>query len=190
MPIPEQELDRSFVAVGGSMTAGALRELVRARPDQPRYVIVALPQGGYSAPLLSEIARAIEQVGPVALDLPLAQLPPVAEATGAVQRTAMGFGRAARERDRQPRRRLVVLEGERPLGLLTNEARGGDPRGLPFDLFGRYQEGAGDELHRALASRHANRTCPLCASQFVFYELRPDLNGYACPHCHSVLDRF
>src|SRR3712207_7124848 len=97
MPIPEEELDDDFIGGGGSMTAGALRVVVRGRSDKPLYVIVALPQGGYSAPLLSEIAHAIDQVGPVALDLPLAQLPPVAEATGAVQRTAMGFGMARSE---------------------------------------------------------------------------------------------
>jgi hypothetical protein len=188
MPIREERLEKSFIGVDGRLTVDELRPRVSELPERPRYLVVSLPNGAYSASLLAEIPRAIDRLGPDALGLPLASLPGLAEPTAAVRREAMGQGEAERLRDRQPSRRLVVLEAERPIGLLTNEARGGSAAGLPFQLYNPFSPFtlSGDELRRILLERRDDRTCNTCSAQFTYYELRPELNAYACPVCHTV----
>lgn len=187
MPIPEQELELRFVAVGGQTSVAEVVEQARARDVPPRYVVLTLDSGRVAVLPVGEINRAVERLGPQALDLPLGRLPEAANPTGAVERTAVGFGEAERVRDRQPHRRLVVTEAGKPVGLLVNEARGSSVTGVPFDLFGSFMPGGFDGLLQERASVHPRQSCPNCGQDFVFYELHPQQNAYACPNCHSVL---
>ena len=187
MPIPEQELERRIVAVDGRTSVAELVAQVREQDAAPRYVVVELSPGSFAATPVGEISRAVDRLGPAALDLPLSRLPETGQPTGAVERSMIGFGEAERVRDRQPRRRLVVTEDGRPVGLLVNEARGSSVTGVPFDLFGSYMPGGFDQVLNERAAAHASQSCPRCGQEFVFYELDPRASAYACPHCHSVL---
>lgn len=187
MPIPRNELERRIVAVDGGISVAELVARVRDLDAAPRYVVVELAAGSFAAAPLGQVSQAVDRLGPSALDLPLARLPGTSQPTGAVERTAMGFGEAERVRDRQPHRRLVVTEAGRPVGLLVNEARGSSVTGVPFDLFGSYMPGGFDQLLSERAGAHASQACPHCGQEFVFYEPDPQSNAFACPHCHSVL---
>lgn len=189
MPIPVAELERSFITVDGDATLSELHAGLRQQDSSLRYVIVALLDGNYSVALLSEISGAVARLGPPALRMRLADLPPTATPASAVERTAIGFGAAERQRDRQPSRRLLVLEDGEPIGLLTNEVRGGSTGGLPFNLFGPDSDLSTEALWQQLIDRREPITCPVCGRQFTFYELDPKRRAYICPHCHSVLSQ-
>ena len=49
MPIPKAQLEPRFIAVDANITVEQLRERVATREDPLRYVVVRLPEGGYSA---------------------------------------------------------------------------------------------------------------------------------------------
>lgn len=186
MPIPEHELQGNFVVVDAGTTVDELRVQI-SQQEAVEYIVIVLPDGRFGAAHLSEIGAAVARLGSTALSLPLSRLPNVAEPIAAVQRTEIGFGEAERLRDRQPRRRLVVLEGDRPAGIMVNEARGSSAGGVPFDLFGRERKLTGDALQRRLAAQQPKQVCPACGLSFLFYELQPERKAYACPHCHTVL---
>ena len=186
MPIPEHELQGNFVVVDARITVDELRTRV-SQQEAVEYIVIVLPDGTFGAAHLSEIGAVVTRLGSVALSLPLSRLPGVAEPITAVQRTDIGFGEAERLRDQQRRKRLVVLEGDRLVGMMVNEARGSSAGGVPFDLFGRERKLSGDALQRRLAAQLPERICPACSRTFLFYELQPDRKAYACPHCHTVL---
>jgi len=187
VPIPEQELERRIVVVDARASLAELLIQARELSTPPRYVVVELDGGQFAAVTVGEISQAVDRLGPAALDVPLDRLPATNQPTGAVERMALGFGEAERLRDRQPNRRLVVTEAGRPLGLMVNEARGSSVTGVPFDLFGSYMPGGFDHLLAERSSAHPSQACPRCGQEFVFYELDPRANAFACPHCHSVL---
>jgi hypothetical protein len=187
VPIAEQVLQYSFLAVSGDTTVDGVRALVRDAGRPVHYLVVSLPNGGFGVALLRELSESVRRLGPDGLDTPIGRLPPAAEAVAGVERTAMDTGVAQREADRQPRRRLVVLENGRPIGLLTNESRGSAVGGVPFNLFGDYMQQSSSDVRAALSARHAAERCRHCQQEFVFYELRADASAFACPHCHAVL---
>jgi hypothetical protein len=187
MPIDDSELETRFIVADASSTIDGLRQRVGHSAATLRYVIVRFPDGRFSVPSLYELRQAAEKLGPAVLDYALADVPPSVVTVGAVDQSAVSPTVARRERDRQPNRRLVVVREGQPVGLLTNERRGGSASGAPLDLFGPFMRVLPrEELRRRLEDQGGETTCRFCSRPFKFYELRTDVGAYACPHCHAI----
>ena len=184
MPIAEDVLERRILVLDGGATLNEARERVAATAERPRYLVVRL-DGGFGATTIGDVARAIARLGPAGLDLQLDRLPVFATPGAAVERAAVGSREAERLCDRQPSRRLVVLEGGVPVGLVTNERRGILSGGLPTELFGASRS----LLTRYLDDHAQDETCPYCGRSFAFYEIDAEQHAFACPYCHQVLLR-
>lgn len=138
MPIPDEEIDRRWIWALPSEAVGEV--LSRLPSDRARraytYLVLPADDRRYLAVRwveIEQIAAAMRQdISAIAIGA-LAGLPaPVA----AVEQSSMGKSAARELRDAQPGKRLVVLSGGRPIGLLTRElleARdlGPDPLMIP-----------------------------------------------------------
>ena len=188
MPIQDEYLETRFIVADATIALDGLRQLLNRTASEVRYVILRIPDGRFSVLTLHEVAQAAHLLGPSVLDRPLADLPLVVDPTGAVDQATISLTAAKVERDRQARRRLVVVRGDRPVGLLTNERRGSSVSGAPLDLYGWLMGTVSrEELEQRFENRVSATTCPFCSATFTFYEVRAGSGTYACPNCHARL---
>lgn len=189
MPIQDANLETRFIVADATTTPDGLRQLVNLAKGKVYYVVFRFPDGHFSVVTLYEVAQAAAHLlGPSVLDRPVVDLPLAVNPAGTVDQAMISLRDARLERDRQPRRRLVVVRGDRPVGLLTNESRGGSVTGAPLDLYGWFVGTVSrEELEKRLKNRVKVTTCPFCSATFAFYEVRAGSGTYACPNCHAAL---
>jgi hypothetical protein len=180
--IPKEALIRKFWLVSPEALCEDLVVALRALPAKEQshwHAVLEVDTGRWAVVSPSELSEALERQGESMLGVPLNTIKGLGVASQAIERESMGIGQARRVMYKQPKRRLVVLEDGRPVGLLSDVFHAGLLGGLFLELFGK---------------RHRPRrqvitfTCPQCEAVSDFVDLiDPETNQLICPICQALI---
>jgi hypothetical protein len=125
MPIPPNRMEPILLTEATAILRQVLSTLLSGAPyDQWSTVVVQRPTGEWIAFTLVELNDAADQLGPAVLDAPLGELLSHHPPSSTVERLATNPNQAERDAMRAPGRRLLVLEGGTPVGVVSIKSRG------------------------------------------------------------------
>jgi hypothetical protein len=137
MPIPPEELYRSFVVVAPDATVGqVLRQMPQDRGQRVwTYVVMPVEGGRYLAVLWRDVERSALKMGGDLSRFPFNMLEDLPEPIEAAEQSSTSKQAARDLRDAQPGRCLVVLSEGKVIGLLYEVSRAVEPLGEdPFAI--------------------------------------------------------
>jgi hypothetical protein len=135
MPIPQKDINTNWILVSPDETVGQIRARLPADRNQRAYQYIVFPSrdGNYIVARWVEIEQIAKASGQDIRGTPIGMLQGLAPPVASVEQDSMGINAAGELRDEQPRKRLVVLSNNQPIGLLTREML--DARELGPDPF-------------------------------------------------------
>ena len=125
-PIPKKSLLKKFILLEPDVTleeAGHRLINVAGSELAQWYIVVRLPGRGFSTAKMNELVEMIAQKGTSILSARLEDIPDLQVPHNSIEINSMGLGAAERELYRSPKARLVILDNEEPVGLLTSIPR-------------------------------------------------------------------
>src|SRR4051812_37176822 len=135
MPIPQEDINTNWIWVAPNETIGQIQAKLPAERQARAYTYIAfaLSDTNYIVARWLEIEQLAAASGQDIRGTPIGVLQGLPKPVIGIEQNSMGISMAREERDAQPGRRLVILAGGQPLGLLTSETLSGDA--LPPDPF-------------------------------------------------------
>jgi hypothetical protein len=126
MPIPPNRMEPILTAEATATLRQVVKALLSRKPyDQWSTVAVQAPTSAWITFTLAELNDAADQLGPAVLDRTLGELLSHHPPSPTVERLATNPNQAERDAMRAPGRRLLVLEGGTPVGVVSIKSRGG-----------------------------------------------------------------
>ncbi len=181
-------MSKSFVVLSGRDKIGTLVDLLRKNEDI-EYVVIAYPNRNFcaleSTAARDALKRTGERMGKVLLDLRLDSIPVFHHLCSFVNIRDSELVALA-EATRCPEKQIVVLENDRPVGVVKARVRAALFSAMPATLYGERF----DIFEKGRVKPKYPLHCRECHASFDFYEpvIKAEKIIYCCPECKCILE--
>lgn len=180
--IPMDRINSKVIEADGDSTVADVAQVYEHLPEVKRhhwYVIVQLGNDRFATLAFKDLLDATEEFGPAIRDRPLRDFPGLRDSK-VIERQGQGYGEARRVRNRSYKRRLVVLESGKPIGLLIETTRSGGFGGFMSTLFGQADRPINSDAQLQIR-------CPDDGQMYNFADIIDlETDKLVCPQGHII----